>query len=203
MILSQQSKDKFMAKKILCFSGSARKDSLNKKLALLVCSHIKNSGAEATFLDLADFDLPLYNGDLEAASGIPENAYNLKRIFCDHDGFFIASPEYNSTYSALLKNTIDWISRINEDGEAPLSAFSNKVSAIGAVSPGGLGGYRGLIPLRLLLNNIGITVVPFQLSINDGFNAFNADGSLCNARYEELLLEIVDSLLRTTITTAI
>ena len=192
-----------MAKKILCFSGSARKDSLNKKLALFAFSSIKNSGAEATYIDLADFELPLYNGDLESASGIPENAYKLKSVFCDHDGLFIASPEHNSSYSALLKNTIDWISRINENGEAPLSAFTNKVAAIAAVSPGLLGGYRGLIPLRLLLNNIGITVVPAQLSISDGFNAFNADGSLHNKHNEKLLMKTIDSLLKTTITPSV
>jgi chromate reductase len=188
-----------MAKKILCFSGSARKDSLNKKLAHLACSYIQNSGAEAAFIDLADFELPLYNGDLENVSGIPENAYHLKRLFCEYDGLFIASPEHNSTYSALLKNTIDWISRINENGEAPLSAFLNKVAAIAAVSPAVLGGYRGLIPLRIFLSNIGITVVPHQLAISDGLNAFNADGSLQNKHYEKLLIQTIDSLLKTTI----
>ncbi|HCU05989.1 MAG TPA: FMN reductase [Holosporales bacterium] len=192
-----------MAKRILCFSGSARKDSLNKKLALLVCSRIQDSGAEATYIDLADFELPLYNGDLESASGIPENAVKLKRIFCDHDGLFIASPEHNSSYSALLKNTIDWISRVNENGEAPLNAFLNKVAAIAAVSPAALGGYRGLIPLRLLLNNIGITVAPSQLSISDGFNAFSATGSLNNEHHEKLLIKIIDSLLKTTIHSSI
>lgn len=186
-----------MANKILCFSGSARKDSINKKLALLACTTIKTCGADATYIDLADFKLPLYDGDLEGESGIPDNAYQLKKIFCAHDGFFIASPEHNSTYSALLKNTIDWISRITEAGEAPLSAFTDKISVIAAVSPGALGGYRGLIPLRLLLNNIGVIVVPPQIAINDGFNAFEEDGSLRNEHHKKLLSKTVDCLLKT------
>lgn len=188
-----------MASKILCFSGSARKDSINKKLALLACNTIKMCGAEATYIDLADFNLPLYDGDLESHSGIPDNAYKLKDIFCAHDGLFIASPEHNSTYSALLKNTIDWISRITEDGLPPLSAFTNKIAAIGAVSPGALGGYRGLIPLRLLLSNIGVVVVPSQIAITDGFNAFNADGSFLNEDHHKLLRTTVESLLKTKI----
>ncbi len=186
-----------MANKILCFSGSARKNSINKKLALLACTTIKICGADATYIDLADFKLPLYDGDLEAKSGIPDTAYKLKRIFCAHDGLFIASPEHNSTYSALLKNTVDWISRITEDGEAPLNAFTDKIAAISAVSPGALGGYCGLIPLRLFLNNMGVTVVPSQITINDGFNAFKEDGSLLKEYHQNLLSKTVDSLLKT------
>lgn len=188
-----------MANKILCFSGSARKGSINKKLALLACSTIKTCGAEATYIDLADFKLPLYDGDLEGTSGIPENAYKLKKILCEHDGLFIASPEHNSTYSALLKNTIDWISRISEEGEPPLSAFTDKIAAIAAVSPGALGGYRGLIPLRLFLSNIGVTVVPLQIAINDGFNAFKEDGSLEGEHHQKLLSKTIESLLKTKI----
>ena len=102
-----------------------------------------------------------------------------------------------SLLSALLKNTVDWISRITEDGEAPLNAFTDKIAAISAVSPGALGGYCGLIPLRLFLNNMGVTVVPSQITINDGFNAFKEDGSLLKEYHQNLLSKTVDSLLKT------
>ena len=139
---------------ILFLAGSARKESINKKLARLAATMAEATGADVTLIDLKDYDMPIYNGDLEQENGLPENAKKLKKIFIEHDGFFIASPEYNSSYSALLKNTIDWLSRPHKENELPLTAYKGKVAALGATSPGALGGLRGLVALRMLLGKI-------------------------------------------------
>ena len=139
---------------ILFLAGSARKESINKKLARLAATMAEATGADVTLIDLKDYDMPIYNGDLEQENGLPENAKKLKKIFIEHDGFFIASPEYNSSYSALLKNTIDWLSRPHKENEPPLTAYKGKVAALGATSPGALGGLRGLVALRMLLGKI-------------------------------------------------
>ncbi|MDP2193254.1 MAG: NAD(P)H-dependent oxidoreductase [Alphaproteobacteria bacterium] len=186
-----------MTRRILCFAGSSRKDSINKKLARYAAEQLHSMNCQATFLDLADYPLPLYDGDLEANQGVPENAHRLKKIFQEHDGFFIASPEHNSTYSALLKNTIDWISRIQEPGEPPLAAFAGKVAGIAAASPGAWGGYRGLVPLRLFLSNIMITVIPQQIAISDGFNAFDDAGNLAQASQQKMLDSLLEALCKT------
>jgi NAD(P)H-dependent FMN reductase len=163
---------------LLIFAGSARKASTNKQLAALAARIAKDAGAQVTLIDLADFDMPIYNGDIEAETGLPENAKRLKQLFVEHDGFFIASPEYNSSIAPVLKNALDWISRPHTENEPGLWAFKGKVAAIGAVAPGALGGLRGLVPLRMMLGNIGVTVVPAQTAVPDGFNAFDKNGAL-------------------------
>lgn len=155
--------------KLLFFAGSARKESMNKKLAKLAADMAQEAGAQVTHIDLKDFEMPLYDGDVEAQNGIPENAKKLKQLFVEHDGFFIASPEYNSSMPPLLKNTLDWISRPHEENEASLIAFTGKIAALGAVSPGRLGGLRGLVSLRMMLGNIGVTVVPSQVAVGSSF----------------------------------
>ncbi|GAW87666.1 conserved hypothetical protein [Bathymodiolus platifrons methanotrophic gill symbiont] len=179
-------------------AGSARKQSLNKKLARLAATMAENAGADITLIDLNDYELPIYNGDLEVEHGLPENVRKLKQLFIAHDGFFIASPEYNSSFSPLLKNTIDWMSRAHEENETPLSAYKGKVAALGAISPGALGGLRGLVSLRMLLGNIGVTVVPPQVAIGSGFQAFNPEGELSDERQSGMLKATIDQLLRTT-----
>jgi len=183
--------------KVLFLSGSARKDSINKKLAKLAANMAEVAGAEVTFIDLKDYEMPLYNGDLEMEQGLPENAKKLKQVFIENDGFFIASPEYNSSYSALLKNTIDWMSRAHEENETPLVAYKGKVAALGATSPGALGGLRGLVPLRMLLGNIGVTVIPTQIAIGAGFKAFDEEGQLLDEGQAKMLQATIDELLRT------
>ena len=184
--------------KILFLAGSARKESINKKLAVLAAKTAEAAGAEVTVVDLKDYEMPLYNGDLEMAEGIPDNAKKLKQVFIDQDGFFIASPEYNSSFSPLLKNTIDWISRPHEENEAPLVAYKGKVAALGAVSPGALGGLRGLVSLRMLLGNIGVTVTPSQIAIGAGFKAFDSEGKLNDEGQTKMLQATIGELLRTT-----
>lgn len=184
--------------KILFLAGSARKESINKKLARLAATTAERSGAEVTFVDLSDYEMPLYNGDLEAEKGIPDNAKRLKQVFIGHDGFFIASPEYNGSYSPLLKNTIDWLSRPHKKNEPPLAAYKGKIAALGAISPGALGGLRGLVPLRILLNNIGITVIPSQIAIGSGFKAFDLTEKLIDEGQTKMLQSTINELLRTT-----
>lgn len=180
------------------FAGSARKASTNKQLSALAASTAKQAGAEVTLIDLADFDMPIYNGDIEADTGLPENAKRLKKLFVEHDGFFIASPEYNSSISAVLKNALDWNSRPHTEHEPGLWAFQGKVAAIGSVAPGALGGLRGLVPLRMMLGNIGVTVVPSQVAVSDGFNAFDDDGALIANMPAGMLKSTVTQLVETT-----
>jgi NAD(P)H-dependent FMN reductase len=168
--------------KILAFAGSARKESLNKTLVKIAAAGAEEAGAEVTVIDLADYPMPIFNEDLEAAEGMPEHAARFKQLLIDHDGFLIASPEYNSAFSPLLKNAIDWASRSTSDDEAPLSGYRGKVAAIMACSPGGLGGIRGLVFLRMLLGNIGVTVIPDQQAVPNAAKAFTPEGSLSDEK---------------------
>ncbi len=163
--------------KILAFAGSTRIDSYNKKLVQVAAGGARKAGAEVTFLDLRDLPLPLFDEDLEAKEGTPNNARRLKELLIAHDGFLIASPEYNSSLTAVLKNAIDWASR-SAEGEPPLAAFSGKVAAIMSASPGALGGLRGLVHLRSILGNIRVLVIPDQIAVGKAYEAFNLNGSL-------------------------
>ncbi len=180
--------------KILCFAGSAREESCNKKLTRAAADWAARHGAETTVIDLRDFALPLYDGDLEDAEGIPENADRLYELFKAHDALLIASPEYNSSISPLLKNTIDWVSRPRGD-EAPLTAYMGKVAGLLAASPGQLGGLRGLVHLRSILGNIGVVVIPEQVAIGGAYGAFAADGSLSDEGQAKMISNMVDSLV--------
>ncbi len=175
--------------KILAFAGSARQASFNKTLVQIAAQGAREAGAEATFIDLADYPLPIFNQDLESAQGAPAEAQQLKKLFLEHDGLLIASPEYNSSLTALLKNTIDWVSRAAE-GEAALAAYKGKVAGIMAASPGGLGGLRGLVHLRAILGNIGVTVVPSQMAVSRAFEAFDERGQLKESRQQQAILAI-------------
>lgn len=187
-----------MAAKLLFLSGSIRKESLNAKLARVAAEMAKDAGADASYIDLADYPMPIYNGDLEDAEGIPKTAIALKKLFAECDGFFIASPEYNSSYSALLKNTIDWLSRKHEDDEKTLIAFKGKVAGICGASPGSLGGLRGLVTLRMLLGNIGVHVIPQQLAVSKAGASFDDKGNLIDDKQKQTLQNVVQELIKTT-----
>jgi NAD(P)H-dependent FMN reductase len=163
--------------KILAFAGSLRKDSYNKKLVKIATAGARTAGAEVTELDLRDYPLPIFDQDLEAAEGLPATARKLKDLFLAHHGLLIASPEYNSSITAVLKNTIDWVSR-PVAGEADLAGFVDKVAALMSASPGALGGLRGLVHLRAILGNIHVLVLPDQVAVQRASEAFNTDGSL-------------------------
>jgi chromate reductase len=169
--------------RILAFSGSTRTDSYNHRLVQVAAEGARAAGAEVTLLDLKEYPLPLLDQDLEQQQGIPENAVRLKRLFLDHDGLLIASPEYNSSISPLLKNTIDWVSRPAE-GEAMLAAYQNKVAAIMAASPGGLGGLRGLVHVRSILSSIGVVVLPDQTAVPRAFEVFDDNGQLIDEKQQ-------------------
>lgn len=171
--------------RVLVFAGSARRDSLNKKLARAAAQFAREAGAEATFVDLDDYPIPVYHGDLEAASGMPEAARRLREIFLAHDALIIASPENNSSVSSLLKNTIDWLSRDLEDGKGDssgLAPWRGKVAGLMAASPGGFGGIRALPHLRQILAALGVTVLGTQVAVPKAHEAFAADGSLADER---------------------
>jgi len=160
--------------KILAFAGSTRVHSWNKKIVTLAAAGARQAGALVTVLDLKHYPLPLFDQDLEAAAGPPENAVKLKTLLVEHHGFLIASPEYNSSITAVLKNMIDWVSR-PAPGEPPLVAFRGKVASLMSASPGVLGGLRGLVHLRSILGNIGVIVLPDQIAISNAHEAFAAD----------------------------
>ncbi len=177
--------------KILAFAGSARRDSWNKKLIHSAVASAKKASADVSLIDLADYPLPLYDGDLEAAEGVPDNALKLKALFKSHDALLIAAPEYNSSITPLLKNTLDWISR-EWQGESGLVPYQGKVAAILAASPGQLGGMRMLPHLRQILNTLGVLVLPGQLSVAKVEEAFTAEGNLkSTTRLDELITELV------------
>ena len=164
--------------RLLAFSGSLRAASYNQKLATLAANAARDAGAEVTLISLRDFRMPLFDEDLEREEGLPEAAQKLKALFASHDGLIIASPEYNSTITAALKNAIDWVSRATSEDETPLSALSGKTAAILSASPGGYGGARSLVQLRPFLENIRIKVLPDQVSVPTAYEAFTEDGQL-------------------------
>ena len=166
-----------MMPRILAFAGSTRRESFNKKLVAIAAQGAREAGTEVTLIDLKDFPLPLFDQDLEAEQGMPENGKKLKKLFIDHDGLLIASPEYNSSFPAVLKNAVDWVSR-PAPGEPSLVAFRGKVATLMSASPGALGGLRGLVHVRSILGNIGVIVLPDQLAVAQAHEAFNPDGTL-------------------------
>jgi NAD(P)H-dependent FMN reductase len=163
--------------KILALAGSTRADSYNKRLVKIAAEGARNAGAEVTVIDLRDFPLPVFDEDLEREQGLPENGRTLKELFLSHRGLLISSPEYNSSISAVLKNSIDWVSRPVK-GQPPLAAFRGKVASLMSASTGGLGGLRGLVHLRSILGNIGVIVLPTQIAVATANEAFDENGRL-------------------------
>lgn len=183
--------------KILAFAGSTREGSYNKKLIKIACDIARDEGAEITHIDLKDFPMPLYDGDLERAEGIPENGMKLMELMIEHDAFMIASPEYNSAVSGVLKNAIDWASRPVE-GKKPLIAFDGKIAGIMSASPGSLGGLRGLFALRQILSNIKVLVIPEQLAVSKAKEAFDEANRLKDEKKLAALRKVVQRLVEVT-----
>ncbi len=164
--------------KILAFAGSVRDASFNKKLVKIAAEGARKAGAEVNHIDLKDYPMPLFDQDYESKKGIPQNVKKVKKMMVESDGFLISAPEYNSSITPLLKNTIDWASRAESKDEPPLSAYKGKCAAIMSASPGGLGGLRGLVHVRSILENIGVIVLPNQRAIGSAYNAFDETGNL-------------------------
>ncbi len=182
--------------KILVLSGSTRSGAYNSKLAALAVKKLAQFDAEPTRISLTDHPLPLYDGDLEAANGVPKAAGVLKQLFIAHNGVFIASPEYNAGIAPVLKNAIDWISRVRSEAEAPLTAFRGRPFAISSASPGAYGGMRGLIALRQVLElGLGATVQPEQVAVAGAHTAFDAGGDLADERTSGLFDAVITRLV--------
>ena len=163
--------------RLLAFAGSLRAGSWNKNLINVACDTAEAAGCEVTRIELNDYTLPIYDGDIEAGDGIPENALTLKQMFLDHHGLLISTPEYNNSISAVLKNTIDWVSRPHEDNPAQ-HWFRGKVVGLMAASPGARGGISGLHTTRQILSVLGAIVVPTQYGVGGAHNAFDDDGKI-------------------------
>lgn len=167
--------------KILAIAGSLRKGSFNKKLLRIAVEGAREAGAEVTLIDLKDYPMPIYDGDLEEKEGLPPNASKLKSLFLENEGILIASPEYNSSISAALKNAIDWISR-PQPNEEDLIAFKKKIACLMSASPSWMGGIRGLVHLRSILGNIHVLVLPDQINITNAYQAFDSQDNLLDAK---------------------
>ena len=186
-----------MPPKILAFAGSTRSLSYNKMLAENAAEIAREQGARVNLIDLRDYPLPLYDGDLEESHGIPENGLEIRRMMCDSHGFLVISPEYNSSISAVLKNTIDWVSRPRPD-EPPLVAFKGKTAALLATSPGWAGGMRGLVTVRYILGNIGMHVIPEQLALGKAGQLFGNNRELIDESARQGVSRVVKQLIEIT-----
>jgi NAD(P)H-dependent FMN reductase len=192
--LTGGARDSTTMSKILAFSGSARRDSFNQKLATAAASAVEAAGGGVTLINLVDYPMPLYNQDDEAENGLPATVVELKALCADHDGLLIAAPEYNGSITPLLKNTLDWLSRRGDD-DAPLVPYQNKVAAIMAASAGRLGGLRGLVHVRAILGNLGVLVLPKQHALSAADKAFSDDGALRNEHDRDAVASIAASLV--------
>lgn len=170
------------APKILVIPGSTRGGSHNVKLAALAAKELAQIDAEVTRISLADYELPIYEADLDARVGQPANALRLKQMISAHHGVFIATPEYSASVPPLLKNAIDWVSRVRERGDPTYAAFKGRVFAISSASPGQFGGLRSLMALRQILElGCGALVIPEQVAIPLADQAFDTMDHLANA----------------------
>jgi len=177
---------------ILAFSASARKESLNRKLLAIAVRATRDAGGEVTLIDLNDYPLPLYHGDLEDSEGLPANAVKLIELITQRQALLIASPEYNSMITPLLKNTIDWCTR----GDA--NPLIGKVAAVVSASPGQFGGIRSLTLARQLLLHLGCHIVPAQVTLPHADEAFDANSNLTDPRAMKSVQTLAGALVATT-----
>jgi chromate reductase, NAD(P)H dehydrogenase (quinone) len=184
--------------KILVIPGSLRTGSLNVRLAAAAVKELALAEVEVTLISLSDYPLPIYDGDLEAKSGVPKNAVDLKRMIGAHHGVFIVSPEYNSSLPPLLKNAIDWVTRVRDRNETFGQVFRERPFAIGAASDGKFGGIRVLMALRQVLAlGCGAMVIPTQMGLSFASHAFDDMDHLKEPRDAELLSATVRQLIDT------
>lgn len=178
-----------MSAKILAFAGSARRESFNRRLLAVVAEGARKAGAEVRIAELSDYPMPIYHEDEEKESGFPKSVLAFREQMKWADGFLMACPEYNSSFTPLWKNTIDWASRPHQ-GEKPLECFRGKVVGLVAASGGYFGGYRGLQQVRYVLGNIGVVVLPDMFSLPRAHEAFAGDGSMVDAKQAEAAMAI-------------
>lgn len=183
--------------RLLAFAGSSRKDSFNRLLLDQLVGMAREAGAVVTTIDLAELDIPIYNGDLEAASGLPPGAERFKSLLHEQQGFLIASPEYNGFVTPLLLNCIDWATR-SGTGSADLSPFQNKTAAVVSASPGPFGGSRSAGHLRTLLSGMGCLLLPASLPVVSAGQAFDDAGQLKDERYRHRAEQLVSQMIALT-----
>jgi NAD(P)H-dependent FMN reductase len=183
------------ALKILVIPGSLRTGSLNARLAATAAHEFVQADVEVTRISLGDFPLPIYDGDLQNKSGVPKNAVNLKRMIGAHHGVLIVTPEYNSSVPPLLKNTIDWVTRVQDPHETRGQVFCERAFAIAAASEGRLGGTRALAALRLILSACHATVIPNQLALSFASEAYDDMDRLKQPADVEALRALVRQLI--------
>lgn len=180
----------FAETKVLAFAGSSRKDSYNRKLICAAADIAKQLGATVTLIDLKDYPMPFYDADLEAQQGMPANAKQLRNLMINHDKIMIASPEYNASIPAVLKNALDWVSR-GEDGQWSNQAFKGKKFAIMSASPSKGGGARGLVHLRSMIQTNGGIVVAKQVTIPQAHQYFAQHEATENRALKEEIQELL------------
>lgn len=183
--------------KILTFAGSNRTGSHNARLAALAAKELTLLDVDVTRISLQDYPLPLYDADLDARSGQPDAAYKLKHMIMAHQGVFIASPDYSASVTPLLKNAIDWVSRVRERGDPLYAAFKNRVFAIASVSPEPSGGLHALQALRQVLEaGCGALVIPEQLAVPSADDAFDEMGNIADThlanKFHGMLSRLLD-----------
>lgn len=180
--------------RILAFSGSTRANSFNQRLVSAAADIARDQGADVTLVTLKDYPMPLFNQDEEAEHGQPTGAAELKTLCRSHDAFLISAPEYNGSITPLLKNTLDWLSRQHGD-EPTLAAYQNKTAALLGASGGGLGGMRGLVHVRQILTNLGVTVLPKQYAMGGANEAFDDDGALIRDKDKNAVSAVTERLV--------
>jgi chromate reductase len=185
-----------MQTKILCVCGSSRRDSLNQKLLEIAALGATQEGGAATHIRLRDFQLPIYDGDMETAHGLPQQALELKELLTQHHALLIATPEYNGGYSGLLKNALDWMSRPTQGGPSGVQGFSGKFAALVSASPGALGGLRSQIVLQMTLSKLGLLVIPDAFALSRAHEAFDEWGQLKDPAADQLARGVGAALVR-------
>lgn len=183
------------APKILVIPGSLRTGSHNAKLAAVAAYEFAQAGVDVTRISLADFPLPIYDGDLQVKSGVPKNAVNLKRMIGSHHGVLIVTPEYNASVPPLLKNAIDWVSRVQDPHETRGEVFRGRAFALAGASQSRLGGSRALTALRLILTSCHANVIASQLALSFAHEAYDDMDRLKNQSDIDALKELVRQLI--------
>ncbi len=182
-----------MATSILVFAGSVRSGALSARLAALAAKELALVDAEVMHISLADYPLPIFDGDLEADAGIPENATRLARLIAASKGVFIATPEYNHSLPPLLKNTIDWVSRNRNTGSL---SYRRRVYAVGSTSDGQYGGTRALADLRkVLMVGLGAIMLPERIEVPRAQDVFDESGELIDERLAKQLKTVCRNLV--------
>ncbi|WP_309086302.1 NAD(P)H-dependent oxidoreductase [Chelativorans sp.] len=185
-----------MTPRILVFAGSTRSGALSGKTADAAMKELALQGAEVTRISLADYPLPILNQDLEREKGVPDNAVKLARMVMAHDGLLIATPEYNSSIPPLLKNAIDWVSRVKADAQGrPMRAFSGKLVALCSSSDGGFAGVRAINHLRAVLVHCQAEIITPQCSVPRAQEAFDENGDFVEERLRKAMAKVCQTLI--------